>query len=1387
MYTLICSYLISRGQRIREINNKGDTLMKKSKLKVFKVMSTAAVASLMLSSFTVFADTNNTSTGSQPVVYSVNQSKIDQVLKQLTPEQRRAIQDLTQSTTDGLQLSPETDLSSEQEVSVIIEFKNKPAKTAVLLEKWNGRDLTLEHAMNMVDEDHATFKNDLDALNIKGKVTTSYKEVFNGVVLTLPANLVKNLIKSKAVKNVWENKEVQLDLPPADTIEQGTAGTSAYTGSHPHTTVGVDKLHKEGITGKGIKIAVLDSGIDYNHPDLKDVFKGGYDFVDDDNDPMETTYEDWIKAGKPANNGRNYYTDHGTHVSGIIAGQQKSGTKFATKGVAPDADLYVYRVLGPYGTGTEENIIAGIEQSVKDKMDVINLSLGNSYNSPLSPISVAINNAVLADVTAVLAAGNAGSSFYTVGSPAASPLAITVGSTNTEVALPGFMGTFKTASNQVTAETRYCTTGFDIDSRLLQGQTIEVVDANTGTEADYANINVKDKIVLITAENLPIGQKVAIAKAKGAKAILMYSKLSSGFINDRIAELPNYIPTQIISGAQGKAFKDMLKAGPASFTFDEVKDKYMYFDDTLSYFSSRGPAFNTYDIKPEIVAPGGTIMSTVSSSYRGEEYLGKYEYAYDKFSGTSMASPHVAGIAALLLQANPKLSPGEVKSTLMNTADSIKSKDSVYEVGAGRVDAYEAVHAVSSFKVADETVTLLKNEKEKSIKEMTGALSFGTFFASENDIVSNKEIEIDNNSSQEQTYEVKVSYQAVRGSLNAADNSVVLETASSVTVKAGGKETVSAKITIPTEAKIGTYEGYVTFTNKDNLEDTYQIPFAIRKVKEGVEVVNMTNTFTTIQENGVTRSLPYIQGSFKLNSHMKSIDMFLTNAQTEEDMGFVGSYDGAWIYENQSVPAYFTGSYYPLTNDKENPIAYEKQMAEPGYYKLKFVFTDYQGKETIIEKPFLIDNEMPTMETELESGIVEMDPALNTIQVKGKVHDNQIDEAVSLGMQAKQGNNVLNYRYSNSFYPQQYPIDEMGNFNYSTGFPSTQKVLPITFYSTDRAGLPSVQKEFFFVKKGANYISTLADKKEVKTGDTISFASKANNSTSWKEAKWNYQFNKDYLAVEAIEVSEELKGKVSLETIETSTGLTVTLKSLQGSIPAADNLPLLKVKAKVKDDKFIDTYVALAVNSPTYTDENGTNTTPAAAHPAVKVWPKYSSLQGSMDGQAIYYRDGYGNLQSTNINYFALGATIKVKDENGNSYEGKVINDAKFIVNGLPTDRRPLTLQFDVPGHFTVEKTFTIGRENGIGEIQYLVFKSALAGDVNKDNVIDIDDAVYMKNHWKLSDRNADINFDGTVDMKDMDYIKKNYLLENPTIKTTKQPKENANGKTLEEIISQLN
>src|SRR5699024_5954527 len=103
-------------------------------------------------------------------------------------------------------------------------------------------------------------------------------------------------------------------------------------------------------------------GIDYNHPDLELNYRGGYDLVDLDEDPMETTPEEGIP------------TSHGSHVAGIIAANGE------LQGVAPDAEIYAYRALGPGGRGTSVQVIAAMEKAAENGADVINLSLGNNVN-----------------------------------------------------------------------------------------------------------------------------------------------------------------------------------------------------------------------------------------------------------------------------------------------------------------------------------------------------------------------------------------------------------------------------------------------------------------------------------------------------------------------------------------------------------------------------------------------------------------------------------------------------------------------------------------------------------------------------------------------------------------------------------------------------------------------------------------------------------------------------------------------------------------------------------------------------------------------------------------------------------------------------------------------
>ncbi|MDI4707135.1 S8 family serine peptidase, partial [Pseudoalteromonas shioyasakiensis] len=144
-------------------------------------------------------------------------------------------------------------------------------------------------------------------------------------------------------------------------------------------------LNDTEYTGKGVKVGVVDTGIDYNHPDLSNNYKAGYDLVDLDDDPMETLKEEGIP------------TIHGSHVAGIIAADGD------LKGVAPDAEIYSYRALGPGGAGTSVQVLAAMEQAVKDDVDVLNLSLGNSVNGPDYPTSVAVNRAVELGVPVVIA------------------------------------------------------------------------------------------------------------------------------------------------------------------------------------------------------------------------------------------------------------------------------------------------------------------------------------------------------------------------------------------------------------------------------------------------------------------------------------------------------------------------------------------------------------------------------------------------------------------------------------------------------------------------------------------------------------------------------------------------------------------------------------------------------------------------------------------------------------------------------------------------------------------------------------------------------------------------------------------------------------------------
>lgn len=409
---------------------------------------------------------------------------------------------------------------------------------------------------------------------------------------------------------------------------------------------------KHRITGKGIKVGVIDTGIDYTHRDLKKAYKGGRDLVDGDEDPMETK-----GAGHSA-------TFHGTHVAGIIAANGK------LKGVAPEAEIYAYRALGPGGSGDTEQVLLALDAAIEDRVDVLNLSLGNDVNGPDLPISLALNKAVDLGIVAVTSNGNSGPDVWTVGSPGTAEKAISVGASTPPMKVPYLMYGLGTEKKEVSLTPIQGAKDWSLSS------TEEIVDGKLGEKKDLKQV--KGKIVLIQRGKLTFYDKIRNAKQAGAKAVIIFNNTKGSFTAG--LEIEMNLPAVTISKKDGEQIRKMLsnkESRTVTFVYRNEQDQ-------IADFSSRGPVTVTWDIKPDLLAPGVNINSTVPSGYM-------------PLAGTSMSAPHVAGTCALLLQAHPDWTPKQIKSALMTTAKPLKNRKQqryhTYEQGAGRLQITEALKA----------------------------------------------------------------------------------------------------------------------------------------------------------------------------------------------------------------------------------------------------------------------------------------------------------------------------------------------------------------------------------------------------------------------------------------------------------------------------------------------------------------------------------------------------------------------------------------------------------------------------------------------------------------------------------------------------------------------
>lgn len=431
-------------------------------------------------------------------------------------------------------------------------------------------------------------------------------------------------------------------------------GRTYLENSVPH--IRADIPRSDGIDGTGITVAVIDTGVDFNHPDLSGWGEdgkvvGGYNFIHHDAPPIDTD-------------------GHGTQVAGIIAADGE------VTGVAPKAKILAYKVSKD-GEGVSSDLIArAVSMAISDGADIINISLGVNNSNP--KIDRAVNQAVEDGVFVVVAAGNDGPEPETIGSPGKSTGAITVGATYNNIT------TSQVATLEIGRE-QYTVIPMVGSPDLDEPITGEIVLGGYGKVGDLDGA--EDAIVLVERGSDVEGQmlyfsiKEKNAADAGAKAMIVYNNEEGLFLGELIHEFiePGYEPRiPVVSMERKEGLKIRNNAG------EKGTIHVFYNPDFVAYFSSRGPVSPFY-IKPDIMAPGAYINTT------------RNDLTYNLTSGTSYAAPHVAGAAALLLQKNPNLNNDQIRSLLMTTAvpvlDSYGVEFPVQEAGSGRLnlaDAYKA-------------------------------------------------------------------------------------------------------------------------------------------------------------------------------------------------------------------------------------------------------------------------------------------------------------------------------------------------------------------------------------------------------------------------------------------------------------------------------------------------------------------------------------------------------------------------------------------------------------------------------------------------------------------------------------------------------------------------
>ncbi|MBT8924535.1 peptidase S8 [Lactobacillus delbrueckii subsp. bulgaricus] len=607
-----------------------------------------------------------------------------------------------------------------------------------------------------------------------------------------------------------------------------------------------DVWQEQKLKGEGMVISIIDTGIDSSHQDLKldsgvstalsksevesDKSKLGHGKYYTEKVPYGYNYAD--KNDQIVDNGCGEM--HGQHVAGI------AGANGQVKGVAPDAQLLAMKVFSNNAENSgayDDDIISAIEDSVKLGADVINMSLGSvsSDVDPSDPQQQAVAKASEAGVINVISAGNSGvagstadgnpvnntgtSELSTVGTPGVTPDALTVASAeNSKVTtdtVKDELGGVTFSSNSELKGAAQVTTQLESNYSVLT-KKLKLVDMGLGGADDYTaekKAKVKGQLAVVERGSYTFSEKVANAKAAGAAGIVIYNNNDDGLLSMSLDD--KTFPTLGMSKADGEVLAQAAKEGKSI----KLKFGTALIDNSsagkMSDFTSWGPTPDL-DFKPEITAPGGKIYSLANDN------------KYQQMSGTSMASPFVAGSEALILQGIKKqglnLSGEELvqfaKNSAMNTSHPVYDTEHTKEIisprrqGSGEINVKDAINNTVEVKAAN-------GNGAAALKEIGRQTTF--------------KVTLTNHGKKAQTYAVD-NYGGPYTQATEAKSGEIYDTkivkgqltteTPKVTVQPGESVDVSFTLTLPYSFQRQNFvEGYVGFEAEDQATPNLVLPY----------------------------------------------------------------------------------------------------------------------------------------------------------------------------------------------------------------------------------------------------------------------------------------------------------------------------------------------------------------------------------------------------------------------------------------------------------------------------------------------------------------------------------------------------------------------------------